>query len=44
MNFRSDMSSCADRPIVPMVWISETDSAKSIVDLKKSYFITRAKL
>ena len=40
MNFRSEVSSCASRPIEAMVWMNEIESAKSIADLKTSYSIT----
>ena len=36
MNFRSEVSSCASRPMEVMVWINEIESAKSIADLKTS--------
>ena len=44
MNVRSEVSPCASRPIEAMVWISEMQSSKSIVELKTSYSITGAKL
>ena len=44
MSFRSEVSSCASRPIEAMVWISETEPAKCIAHLKTSYTITGPKL
>ena len=44
MNFRSEVSSCASRPIEAMVWINEVDSAKSSAETKTSFTITGAKL
>ena len=44
MNFRSEVSSCASRPIEAMMWLSEIESSKSIANLKTSYSITRAEL
>ena len=44
MNVRSEVSSCASRPIEAMVWISEMQSSKSIVELKTSYSTTGSKL
>ena len=44
MNFRNEVSSCASRPIEAMAWINENESAKSVADLKKLFYITRAKL
>ena len=43
MTFKSEVSSCASRPIEAMVWINEIESAKSIVDPQTSYSITRDK-
>ena len=43
-NFRSEVSSCASRPIEAVIWINETESAKSIAYLKTSYPSTGAKL
>ena len=34
MNFGSEVSSCASRPIEAMIWIHEFESAQSITDLK----------
>ena len=34
----------ASRPIEAMIWINEIESAKSVADLKTSYFITGDKL
>ena len=34
MDFRSEVSSCASRPVEAMVWINEIESAKSSADLK----------
>ena len=39
MNYRSEVSSCASRPIEAVVWMSEIESAKCIVDLKTPYSI-----
>ena len=44
MNFRSEVLSCASRPIEAMICINELESAKFIVDLKTSYTITDDKL
>ena len=44
MNFRSAVSSCANRPIEVTVRINQIESAKSIADLKKLYSITGAKV
>ena len=44
MNFMSEVSSCASRPIEAMVRINEIDSAKSIADLTTSYSVTWAEL
>ena len=44
MNFRRDVSSCASGPIEAIVWVNEIESTKSVVDLKTSWSITRAKL
>ena len=44
MNFRSEISSCASRPLEAMVCISEIESAKSIADLKSSCSIIGATL
>ena len=43
MNSRSELSSCASRPIEAMVWINEIESAKSIAELKTSNTVTGAK-
>ena len=43
MNFMSEVSSGASRPIDAMVWFNETESAKSVADLKKSDTITGSK-
>ena len=43
-NFRSEVSSCARRPIEAMVWINEIESAKFIAELKTSKSITGAAL
>ena len=40
MSFRSEVSSCASRPLEAMVWISEIESAMSVADLKKLQPIT----
>ena len=40
----SEVSSGASRPIEAMVWFNETESAKSVADLKKSDTITGSKL
>ena len=42
MYFRSEVCSCASRPI--MIWINEIESSKPIADLKTSYTVTGAKL
>ena len=39
MNHRSEVPSCASRPIEAVVWMSEIESAKCIVDLKTPYSI-----
>ena len=44
MHFRSDISSCATHPIEAVTWIDEIESAKSIADLKTSYFITTSQV
>ena len=37
MQFRSEVSSCASRPIEALIWINEIESAKCNADLKTSY-------
>ena len=44
MDFKSEVSSCANRPIEVMVWINEIESAKSVADLKTAHSVTGAKL
>ena len=44
MNFSSEVSSCASRPIEVMKCINEIEFAKSVADLETSYTITGAKL
>ena len=36
MIFRSEVSSCASRPVQAMTWINEIESAKYVADLKRS--------
>ena len=43
-NFRSEVSSCASRPIEAMVCVNEMESAKSTADLKTSVGVAGAKL
>ena len=43
MNFRSEVSSCASRPIEANAWINEFESAKSVADLKTSHSVTSCK-
>ena len=44
MRFRNEVSSCPNRPVEPMVWISEIVSTKSVADLKTSFTVTGAEV
>ena len=44
MNFRSEVPSCAGRPIEAKMWVNDIESAKSVADLQTSYSITGAEL
>ena len=40
MNFRSEIFSCASRPIEAMIRVNEIESAKSLANLETSYSVT----